>query len=93
MWDIIEEAIITAASKHISKKRICNTMVNRRGSQKERQQEENIVELQRLIKYAKTKKEQEVTEEERSKINEQLGTLSKEIGTRLPKLQRQWSSA
>jgi hypothetical protein len=35
IWDIIEEAIITAASKHIPKKRIYNTAANRRGSQRE----------------------------------------------------------
>ena len=67
--------------------------MNKKDSQKEQQQEENIVKLQRLIKYVKTKKGQKVTEKERSKINKQLRTLDREIGARLPKLQRQWSSA
>jgi len=32
IWDIIEEAIITAANKNIPKKKIYNTISNRRGS-------------------------------------------------------------
>jgi hypothetical protein len=35
IWNIIEEAIITAASKHIPKKKMYNTVSNRRSSQKE----------------------------------------------------------
>jgi hypothetical protein len=93
IWDVIEEAIITAASKHIPKKKIYNTVRNRKRSQKEQQLEENIVKIQRLIKYAKTKKDQEVIKEEGSKVNEQLKELGKEIGAKLPKLQRQWSNA
>jgi len=89
IWDVIEEAIITAASKHIPKKKIYNTITNRRRSQKEQQIEENLVKVQRLIKYAKTKKDQKVAEEEGSKINEQLKELDKKIGAKLPKLQRQ----
>jgi hypothetical protein len=93
IWDIIEEAIITAANKHIPKKKVFNTVTNKRRSQKEWQQEENIIKLQKIIKYAKTKKAQAVTEEERNEINEQLKILGKEIGAKLPKLQRQWSNA
>jgi hypothetical protein len=37
IWDIIEEAIITAANKHIPKKKIYNTMINRRHSQRDQQ--------------------------------------------------------
>jgi exonuclease III len=93
IWDTIEEAIITAANKHIPKKRIYNTTVNRRTSQKEQQQEKDIVNIQRLLKYAKKRKNQEVTEEERSKTNEQVKELGKKLGAKLPKLQRQWSNA
>ena len=93
IWDILEEAIIIAASKHIPKKKIYNTVTNRRCNQKARQQEENIVKLQRLIKYAKTKKGQEVTEEERNEVNEKLKILGKKEGANLPKLQRHWSEA
>ena len=35
IWDVIEEAILTAANKHIPKKKIYNTVNNRRRSQKE----------------------------------------------------------
>jgi len=93
IWDIIEEAIITAASKHIPKKKIYNTVTNRRCNQKARQQEKNIVKLQRLIKYAKTKKGQEVTKEEGNEVNEKLKILGKKEGANLPKLQRHWSEA
>jgi hypothetical protein len=93
IWDILEEAIIIAASKHIPKKKIYNTVTNRRCNQKARQQEENIVKLQRLIKYAKTKKGQEVTEEERNEVNGKLKILGKKEGANLPKLQRHWSEA
>jgi transcriptional regulator of heat shock response len=89
IWDIIEEAIITAASKHIPKKKVFNTTTNRRRSQKEQQQGKNIVKLQKLIKYAKAKKTQTVTEKERREVNEQLKILGKEINAKLPKLQRQ----
>jgi preprotein translocase subunit SecD len=68
-------------------------MTNRRTSQKTQQQEKDIVKLQRLIKYAKTRKNQEVTEEERSRTNEQLKALGNKIGAKLPKLQRHWSHA
>jgi hypothetical protein len=72
IWDTIEEAIITAASKHIPKKKIYNTASNRRSSLREQRQEENIVKLQRLLKYAKTKEGEKVTEEEKSDINEMV---------------------
>ena len=36
IWDVIEEAILTAANKHIPKKRIYSTVTNRRRSQRER---------------------------------------------------------
>src|ERR1043165_939157 len=93
IWDTIEEAILTAASKHIPKKKIYNTATNRRRSKKEQQQEESIVELQRLIKYAKVKKGQEVTKEEESEVKERLKVLNRKIGAKLPKLKRQWSNA
>ena len=64
IWDVIEEAILTAANKHIPKKKIYNTVTNRRISQKEWQQENSIVKLQRIIKQAKTRKGQKVIEEE-----------------------------
>jgi hypothetical protein len=93
IWDTLEEAIITAANKHIPKKRIYNTITNRRTSKKVQQQEKDIVKIQRLIKYAKTKKDQEVTEEERNKTNEQIKALGNKIGAKLPKIQRHWSQA
>src|SRR6185436_13848499 len=37
IWDVIEEVILIAANKHISKKKIYNTVTNRKRSQKERQ--------------------------------------------------------
>ena len=90
IWDIIEEAIITAANKHIPKKKVFNTINNRRKrNQKERQQEENIVKLQKLIKHAKAKKTQAVTEEKKVEVKKQLKILGKKIGTKLPRLQRQ----
>jgi len=93
IWDVIEEAIITAANKHIPKKKVFNTIVNRRHSQKGQQQEKIIVELQRLVKHAKTKRGQKVTEADKSELNRNLKMLSKKIGARLPKIQRQWSDA
>ena len=36
IWDILEEAIITAASKHLPKKKIYNTLTNRRNNSKKR---------------------------------------------------------
>jgi hypothetical protein len=93
IWDIIEEAIITAANKHIPKKKIYNTMINRRHSQKDQQQGKIIVELQRLVKYAKTKRGQKVTEADKSEVNGNLKMLGKKVGARLPKIQRQWSDA
>jgi hypothetical protein len=93
IWDIIEEAIITAANKYIPKKKVFNTITNRRRSQKEQQQEESIVKLQKLIRQAKAKKTQTVTEEEKVEVNKQLEILGKEICAKLPKLQRQWSNA
>ena len=92
IWDVIEEAILTAANKHIPKKKIYNTVNNRRRSQKERQQENSIVKLQRIIKQAKARKGQKVIEEERRELNRKIKDLSKEIGAKLPKIQRQWSS-
>ena len=68
-------------------------ITNKKCNQKARQQEENIVKLQRLIKYAKTKKGQEVMEEERNEVNEKLKILGKKEGANLPKLQRHWSEA
>src|ERR1043165_5850740 len=93
IWNIIEEAIITAASKHLPKKKIYNTVLNRRGSQKDQQQEKSIVKIQRLIKYAKTRKGKEATEEEKVEANDILKILGKKEGAKLPKLQRQWSKA
>ena len=93
IWNIIEEAIITAASKHLPKKKIYNTVTNRRSSQKSCHQEKNIVKLQRLIKYAKTREGQEVTKEERLEINEKIRVLGEKEGARLPKIHRQWSSS
>jgi len=93
IWDVIEEAIITAANKHIPKKKVFNTIANRRHSQKGQQQEKIIVELQRLVKHAKTKRGQKVTEADKSELNRNLKMLSKKIGARLPKIQRQWSDA
>src|SRR6185295_2654618 len=75
------------------KKKIYNTTTNRKNSQKIQQQEKNIVKLQRLIKYAKTKKGQEVTKEERSEVKEKLKEINKEIGAKLLKIQKQWSNA
>jgi len=92
IWDVIEEAILTAANKHIPKKKIYNTVNNRRRSQKERQQENFIVKLQRIIRQAKARKGQKVIEEERRELNGKIKDLSKEIGAKLPKIQRQWSS-
>jgi len=93
IWDTIEEAIITAANKHIPKKRVYNTTANRRTNRKAQQQEKDIVKLQRLIKYAKTRKDQEVTEKEKSKTNEQIKALGSKTGAKLPKLQKHWSYA
>jgi hypothetical protein len=93
IWDTIEEAIITAANKHIPKKKVYNTMANRRTSRKAQQQEKDIVKLQRLIKYAKARRDQEVPKKERIETNEQLKALGNKIGAKLPKLQRHWSQA
>src|ERR1043165_3950608 len=93
IWDIIEEVIIIAASKHLPKKKIYNTVLNRRGSQKDQQQEKNIVKIQRLIKYTKTREGKETTEKEKGEVNDMLKTLGKKEGAKLPKLQRQWSKA
>jgi len=60
---------------------------------KAQQQEKDIVKLQRLIKYAKTRKDQEVTEKEKSETNEQIKALGSKTGAKLPKLQRHWSHA
>jgi len=50
---------------------------NRKRSQKEQQQEESIVKIQKLIKRAKAKKTQAVTEKERAEVNEQVKILGK----------------
>ena len=46
-----------------------------------------------LFVVAKKKKSEKVTEEERSEVKEMLKVLSEVEGAKLPKLQRQWSSA
>src|SRR5260363_94512 len=90
VWDVIEQSILLAASKHIPKKKVYNIAANRR-SPKAQKPDENIIELQKLIKTAKRKKEQAVPNNERVEVNEKLGRISRQKNINLPKLHRTWS--
>ena len=93
MWDAIEEAIIKTANKQIPKKKIFNTKLNRRQNQKKTIKHNHIIELQQIIKKARSKKNQEVGKNEEVEINNKLQIIGKELGATLPKLHRQWSEA
>ena len=87
---MIEQPVLLAASKHIPKKKVYNTVANRR-SPKAQKPDESIIELQKLIKAAKRKKEQAVSKDERVEVNKMLGRISRQKNINLPKLYRTWS--
>jgi len=92
IWKAIEEAILEAANKQILKKKVFNTKITRRQNQR-KQQYRHIIELQRIVKKAKTKENQEAEENEREETNNKLRAIGAEMGVSLPNLHRQWSKA
>ena len=93
MQDAIEGSIIDAANKQIPRKKIFNTKMNRRQSQKKTKHHKHIIVLQQIIKRAKTKKNQDLEENERTKTNNKLKVIEKAISVLLPKLHRKQSKA
>src|SRR6185295_1108606 len=92
IWKAMEEAILEAANKQIPKKKVFNTKITRRQNQR-KQQYRHIIELQRIVKKAKTKENQEAEENEREETNNKLRAIGAEIGVSLSNLHRQWSKA
>ena len=79
IWKAIEEAILEAANKQILKKKVFNTKITRRQNQR-KQQYRHIIELQRIVKKAKTKENQEAEENEREETNNKLRAIGAEMG-------------